>query len=121
MVLGAVSTAGVTASLAVATGPDVIATVGLNVLKKFLTSLGSEEYQPGYEPASKALANALAEAGSARSLMTDAGTAVSRTERMEAGGRSAVILATALAMLDMAAGFVGSAVMPAMAALSTKR
>jgi len=51
--------------------------------------------------------------------MTEAGTAVSRTERTEYGGRMAVNLLTALSRLLSAAGFVGRVEMPAMEASPT--
>ncbi|KKY27027.1 hypothetical protein UCRPC4_g01322 [Phaeomoniella chlamydospora] len=91
--------------------------VGLKVLKKFFTSEGRDEYHPGVEPAANSLAKTLADVGLDKSLMTEAGTAVSRTERIEAGGRIAVNFSTALSKLDNAAGFVGKVVIPISAAL----
>jgi len=82
------------------------------VLRNVLTFPGSEAYQPGVEPAANALAKELAWAGSASSLRTDDGTAVSRTLRMEEGGRRAVMDAATLSRLERTAELVGREVTP---------
>jgi hypothetical protein len=87
------------------------------VLRNVLTFPGSEAYQPGVEPAANALAKELAWAGSASSLRTDDGTAVSRTLRMEEGGRRAVMDAATLSRLERTAELVGREVTPATEAL----
>jgi len=83
------------------------------VLRNVLTFPGSEAYQPGVEPAANALAKELAWAGSASSLRTDVGTAVSRTLRMEEGGRRAVMDAATPSRLERTAELVGREVTPA--------
>jgi hypothetical protein len=82
-----------------------------------LTSGGREAYQPGVEPAAKADAKELALAGSASSLMTEEGTAVSSTLKMEEGGRRAVMEFATLSKLERTAASVGSEVTPAKEAL----
>lgn len=86
-------------------------------MKKDFTSLGSAEYHDGVDPALKALANELAAEGSARAVITDEGTPVSRTERIEEGGRSLAREVATLFKLESAAESVGREVTPAREAL----
>jgi len=85
-----------------------------------LTSGGSAEYHDGVDPALNWLAKELAAAGLASSVITEEGTAVSRTERMESGGRSFASEVATLFKLDRAAESVGIEVTPAMEASSER-
>lgn len=85
-----------------------------------MTSGGSAEYHDGVDPALNWLAKALAEAGLANAVITEDGTAVSRTERMESGGRSFASEVATLFKLDRAAESVGIEVTPAMEASSER-
>ena len=76
------------------------AKVGLKVLKYSFTLAGSDEYHAGVDPAWNSLAKTLADVGFCRSLITEAGMAVSRTDRIETGGNMLLRTPTTLSMLD---------------------
>ena len=103
------------------TSPDTaVSPETLYVWKKDLTFAGSAEYHAGVEPALKALANELAWEGSASAVITDEGTPVSRTERIDWGGRSFSREVATLSKLESAAELDGSDVTPARDALENE-